>query len=77
MKQLKLTFQEDLTFGIADYKLEFKSKTNKLIETIESEKIIIKESNIIKFENKKNKYKKPYIKNTKKKYYKKYKKKTK
>tara|TARA_B100000686_G_scaffold27885_1_gene27650 strand:- start:972 stop:2762 length:1791 start_codon:yes stop_codon:yes gene_type:complete len=75
--KVSITFREDLTFGIADYKLEFKSKTNKLIETIESEKIIINESNIIKFENKKNKFKKPYIKNTKKKYYKKYKKKTK
>ena len=75
--KVSITFQEDLTFGIADYKLEFKSKSNKLIETIESEKITINESNIIKFENKKNKFKKPYIKNTKKKYYKKYKKKTK
>tara|TARA_Y100001960_G_scaffold5320_1_gene5566 strand:- start:583 stop:2427 length:1845 start_codon:yes stop_codon:yes gene_type:complete len=64
--KVSITFREDLTFGIADYKLEFKSKTNKLIETIESEKIIINESNIIKFENKKNKFKKPYIKNTKK-----------
>ncbi len=75
--KVNITFHEDLKFGITDYKLEFKSKSNKLIETIESEKIIINESNIIKFENKINKFKKPHIKNTKKKYYKKYKKKTK
>ena len=75
--KVKITFNEDLTFGVTDYKLEFKSKSNKLIETIESEKIIVNESNVIKFENKKNKFKKPYIKNTKKKNYKKYKKKKK
>jgi len=73
--KVNITFNEDLKFGITDYKLEFKSKSNKLIETIESEKIVINESNVIKFENKKNKFKKPYIKNIKKKYYKKYKKK--
>ena len=75
--KVNITFNEDLKFGITDYKLEFKSKSNKLIETIDSEKIVINESNVIKFENKKNKFKKPYIKNIKKKYYKKYKKKTK
>ena len=75
--KVKITFQEDLNFGVNDYKLEFKSKSNKIIETIQSEIIITKETNIIKFEDKKQKYKKPYVKNTKKKYYKKYKKKTK
>ena len=75
--KVKITFQEDLNFGVNDYKLEFKSKSNKIIETIQSEIIITKETNIIKFEDKKQKYKKPYVKNTKKKYYKKYKKKSK
>ncbi len=75
--KVKITFKEDLNFGVNEYKLEFKSKSNKIIETIQSEKIITKETNIIKFEDKKQKYKKPYVKNTKKKYYKKYKKKSK
>ncbi len=75
--KIKITFQEDLNFNVNDYKLEFKSKSNKLIETIQSEKIKSNESNIINFESKKPKYKKPFTKNTKKKYFKKYKKKSK
>ena len=75
--KVKVTFKEDLKFGVNDYKLEFKSKTNKIIETIQSDKIITYDTNIIKFEDKKKIYKKPYIKNKKKKYYKKYKKKSK
>ncbi len=75
--KVKITFKEDLNFGVNDYKLEFKSKSNKIIETIQSEKIIAKETNIIKFEDKKQKFKKTFTKNPKKKYYKKYKKKTK
>ncbi len=75
--KVKITFKEDLNFGVNDYRIEFKSKTNKIIETIESEKPIIKETNVIKFEDKKQKYKKSFNKNVKKKYHKKYKKKTK
>ena len=54
--KIKVSFKEDLNFGVNDYKLEFKSKTNKIIETIQSEKIITTESNIIKFEDKKKIY---------------------
>ena len=50
--KVKITFKEDLDFGVNDYKLEFKSKNNKIIETIQSEKIIKNETNIIKFEEK-------------------------
>ena len=75
--KIKVTFKEDLDFGVNDYKLEFKSKTNKLIETIQSEIIIKNESNIIKFDDKKKNYKKTFKKDTKKKYYKKFKKKSK
>tara|TARA_Y100001970_G_scaffold273323_1_gene371369 strand:- start:365 stop:910 length:546 start_codon:yes stop_codon:yes gene_type:complete len=75
--KVKITFKEDLNFGVNDYKLEFKSKTNKVIETIQSEKAIKTETNIIKFEDKKKIFKKPFKKNLKKKYFKKYKKKTK
>ena len=75
--KVKISFQEDLNFGVNDYKLEFKLKSNKIIETIQSEKIIKTEPNIIKSDDKIKKFKKPYKKNTKKKYFKKYKKKTK
>ena len=75
--KVKITFKEDLNFGVNDYKLEFKSKNNKIIETIQSEKIIAKDTNVIKFEDKKKSFKKAYIKKPKKKYYKKFKKKTK
>ena len=75
--KVKVSFKEDLNFGVNDYKLEFKSKTNKIIETIQSEKIITTESNIIKFEDKKKIYKKNYKRNPKKKFFKKYKKKSK
>ena len=74
--KIKVIFQEDLNFGVNDYKLEFKSKTNKVIETVQSEKII-NETNVIKFKDKKKDFKKVYVKDIKKKYYKKYKKKTK
>ena len=74
--KIKIIFQEDLNFGVNDYKLEFKSKTNKIIETVQSEKII-NETNIIKFKDKKKNFKKVYVKDIKKKYYKKFKKKTK
>ena len=73
--KVKISFQEDLNFGVNDYKLEFKSKTNKIIETIQSEIIIKNENNVIKFEDKKKKFKKKFTKNPKKKYFKKYKKK--
>ena len=53
--KIKITFKEDLDFGVNDYKLEFKSKSNKIIETIQSEKIIKSETNIIKFEDEKRK----------------------
>ena len=75
--KVKITFEEDLNFGVNDYKLEFKLKSNKIIETIQSEKIIKNETNVVKFLDKKKKYKKTYIKSSKKKYYKKYKKKSK
>ena len=58
-------------------KLEFKAKNNKIIETIQTEKIIKNENNIIKFEDKKKKFNKTYVKKPKKKFYKKYKKKSK
>ena len=64
--KIKITFQEDLSFDVNDYKIEFKSKTNKIIETIQTEKIIKKENNIIKFEDKKKTLKKPFTKNKKK-----------
>ncbi len=75
--KVKITFKEDLNFGVNDYKIEFKSKSNKIIEVIESEKIIKNETNIIQFENKKKKFKKTFARSSKKKYYKKYKKKSK
>ena len=76
--KVKITFQEDLNFGVNDYKIEFKSKNKKIIETIQSDLLIKNESNIIKFEDKKKNYKKPYVKNNKrKKFYKRYKKKSK
>ena len=75
--KVKISFKEELNFGINDYKLEFKAKNNKIIETIQSEIIIKSESNIIKFEDKKKKFKKSFQKKPKKKFYKKYKKKTK
>ena len=75
--KVKIIFKEDLDFGVNDYKIEFKSKNNKIIDTIQSEIIIKNETNVIKFEEKKNNYKKSFSKNTKRKYYKKYKKKTK
>ncbi len=75
--KVKITFKEDLEFGINDYKLEFKAKNNKIIETIQTEKIIKNENNIIKFEDKKKKFNKSYVKKPKKKFYKKYKKKSK
>ncbi len=73
--KIKITFQEDLTFGVNDYKIEFKSKNNKIVETIQSDNIIKNNTNIIKFENKRETFKKKYLKNTKKKFYKKNKKK--
>ena len=75
--KVKISFKEELNFGINDYKLEFKAKNNKIIETIQSEIIIKSESNIIKFEDKKKKFKKSFQKKPKKKFYKKNKKKTK
>tara|TARA_Y100000591_G_scaffold308661_1_gene309238 strand:+ start:1522 stop:3315 length:1794 start_codon:yes stop_codon:yes gene_type:complete len=75
--KIKLTFKEDLNFGVNDYKIEFKAKNNKIIEVIQSEKIIKNETNIIKFEEKKKSFNKSYQKKIKKKFYKKYKKKTK
>ncbi len=75
--KVKITFQEDLDFGVNDYKLEFKSKNNKIIEKIQSEQINKNETNVIKFEDKKKNYKKQFTKNIKKKFYKKYKKKSK
>jgi len=75
--KIKLTFQENLNFGVNDYKIEFKAKNKKVIETIESEKIVKNETNVIKFEEKKKKFNKSFIKKTKKKFYKKYKKKSK
>ena len=75
--KVKVSFQENLDFGVNDYKIEFKSKNNKIIETIQSEKIIKNETNIIKFEDKKKSHKKIFKKTTKKKFFKKYKKKIK
>ena len=75
--KVKIDFKEDLNYGVNDYKIEFKSKTNKLIDTIQTEKILKNDNNIIKFEKQKKNYKKSYSKNPKKKIYKKYKKKTK
>ena len=75
--KVKITFKEDLDFGINDYKLEFRAKNNKVVETIQSEIIIKNDTNVIEFEEKKKKLKKPFNKSVKKKYYKKYKKKSK
>ena len=75
--KVKLEFREDLNFGVNEYRLEFKSKSNKIIETIESEKIVKTETNIIKFDEKKKNFKKKYQKNSKKKFFKKNKKKIK
>ena len=75
--KVKISFKDELNFGVNDYKIEFKSKTNKIIETIQSEKIIPNDSNIIKFEEKKKTFKKTFKKIPKKKFFKKYKKKTK
>ena len=74
--KVKISLMEDLSFGVNDYKLEFKSKTNKTIELIQSEKTDKAPTNVIKFENKKKDFKKTR-KNKKKKFFKKYKKKTK
>ena len=75
--KVKIGFKEDLEFDVNDYKIEFKSKTNKIVETIQSEKIIKSETNVIKFEDKRKSFKKSFSKNSKKKFVKKYKKKTK
>ena len=75
--KVKVKFIEDLDFGVNDYKIEFKLKSNKIIETIQSEKKEIKDTNIIKFDEKKKNFKKKFSKNTKKKDFKKYKKKSK
>ena len=75
--KVKLSFKEDLDFGINDYKIEFKAKNNKTIEVIQTEKLIKSENNIIKFEEKKKKLNKKFPKKTKKKFFKKYKKKSK
>ncbi len=74
--KIKITFKEDLDYGVNDYKLEFRAKNNKIIETIQSDQIIKNESNVIKFEEKKKSFKK-FKKSPKKKFYKKYKKKSK
>ena len=65
--KVKITLKEDLEFGVNDYKIEFKAKNNKIIETIQSEKIIKSENNVIKFEDKKKIFKKNFIKKPKKK----------
>tara|TARA_B100000073_G_scaffold95811_1_gene76099 strand:+ start:1444 stop:3237 length:1794 start_codon:yes stop_codon:yes gene_type:complete len=75
--KVKLSFKEDLDFGINDYKIEFKAKNNKTIEVIQTEKLIKSENNIIKFEEKKKKLNKKFPKKTRKKFFKKYKKKSK
>ena len=75
--KVKITFLENLDFGMNEYKLEFKAKNNKVIETIQSENIFKNETNIIKFEEKKKDFKKTFTKKNKKKYFKKYKKKSK
>ena len=74
--KVKISLMEDLSFGVNDYKLEFKSKTNKTIELIQSQKIDKAPTNVIKFEDKKKDFKETH-KNKKKKFFKKYKKKTK
>ena len=74
--KVKISLMEDLSFGVNDYKLEFKSKTNKTIELIQSQKIDNAPTNVVKFEDKKKDFKKTH-KNKKKKFFKKYKKKTK
>ena len=74
--KVKISLMEDLSFGVNDYKLEFKSKTNKTIELIQSQKIDKAVTNVIKFEDKKKDFKETH-KNKKKKFFKKYKKKTK
>ena len=74
--KIKISLMEDLSFGVNDYKLEFKSKTNKTIELIQSQKINNAPTNVIKFEDKKKDFKETR-KNKKKKFFKKYKKKTK
>ncbi len=75
--KVKLTFEDNLEFGLNDYKIEFKTKNNKIIDTIQSDIPKKIETNVIKFEDKKKNFKKTRIKNTKKKFYKKYKKKSK
>ncbi len=75
--KVSIIFKEDLDYGVNDYKIEFKSKTNKIIEVIQSENIIKNDANVIKFEDKKKNFRKNFAKSTKKKYYKKFKKKTK
>ena len=75
--KVKLSFKEDLDFGINDYKIEFKAKNNKTIEVIQTEKLIKSENNVIKFEEKKEKLNKKFPKKTRKKFFKKYKKKSK
>ena len=75
--KVKLSFKENLDFGINDYKIEFKAKNNKTIEVIQTEKLIKSENNVIKFEEKKEKLNKKFPKKTRKKFFKKYKKKSK
>ena len=75
--KLKIIFQEDLSFSLNDFKLEFKGKNNKILETIQSETTDAVESNVIKLEDKKNNLTKNFIKNKKKVFYRKNKKKTK
>lgn len=75
--KLKIIFQEDLSFSLNDFKLEFKGKNNKILETIQSETTDKVESNVIKLEDKKNNLTKNFIKNKKKVFYRKNKKKTK
>ncbi len=75
--KVKLTFEDNLEFGLNDYKIEFKTKNNKIIDTIQSDITKKIETNVIKFEDKKKNFKKTRTKNTKKKFYKKYKKKSK
>ena len=75
--KVNISFHEDLSFGVNEYKIDFKLRSNKIVETIQSEKIESNETNVIKFENKKKNFTKSYPKRTKKKYFKKYKKKSK
>ena len=72
--KVKISLMEDLSFGVNDYKLEFKSKTNKTIELIQSEKIDKVTTNVVKFEDKKKDFKETH-KIKRKKFFKKYKKK--